>query len=126
MDKEVRAYKWEDLPKEWVREGVTRCGFRGENVLMVMNWLKPGMQTKPHSHSFEQIAYIVKGIIRFHVGESVIEAGPDSILRIPPHIVHYGEPVGNETVLNLDVFSPIREDYLHLVEYQKDEFEKLK
>jgi hypothetical protein len=27
--------------------------------------------------------------------------------------------VGSETVLNLDVFSPIRDDYRHLMDYQQ-------
>jgi hypothetical protein len=37
--------------------------------------------------------------------------------------VHYAEPVGDEIVLNLDVFAPLRDDYRHLVDYQRDEFE---
>ena len=31
--------------------------------------------------------------------------------------------IGDEPVLNLDVFSPIRDDYRHLVEYQQADFE---
>ena len=46
-----------------------------------------------------------------------------SLIRIPPDVEHYGEPCGDERVLNLDVFNPIRDDYRHLVEYQKEEFE---
>jgi len=52
----------------------------------------------------------------------VLEAEPGSLIRIPPDVVHCGEPIGSEQVLNLDVFSPIREDYRHLVEYQKQDF----
>ena len=52
----------------------------------------------------------------------MFEAGAGSVIRIPPNIEHYGEPLGDEPVLNLDVFSPIRDDYRHLVEYQQDDF----
>ena len=44
------------------------------------------------------------------------------LLRVPAGVLHYVEPVGEETALNLDVFAPIRDDYKHLVEYQAQEF----
>ena len=115
-------YNWNDLPREAVREGVERCGFRGEDVLLVMNWLEPGMDINPHSHPFEQVVCIVQGHVRFHVGDEVFEAGPGSFIRIPPDVVHYGEPIGDEPALNLDVFAPIRDDYRHLVDYQDPDF----
>jgi quercetin dioxygenase-like cupin family protein len=123
MDSQGKVQRaiWEELPKEAVRPGVTRAGFRGEDVLLVMNWLQPGMQVKPHRHPFEQLACIVQGRMRFVVGGEVIEAGAGSVIRIPPDVEHYGEPIGNETVLNLDVFAPIREDYRHLVAHQEAE-----
>ncbi len=123
MVQEARLYKWDQLPKEVVRAGVERAGFRGDDVLMVMNWLTPGMETNPHSHPFEQLAYIVSGRMKFVIGEDTFEAGPGSVIRIPPDVEHYGEPIGDEPVLNLDVFSPIRDDYRHLVEYQQPEFQ---
>jgi len=123
MAEKARLYTWDELPKEVVRKGVERCGFRGEDVLMVMNWLTPGMEVNPHSHPFEQIAYIVQGRMKFVVGDDVFEVGPGSVIRIPPNVEHCGEPIGDEVVLNLDVFSPIREDYRHLVEYQQTDFD---
>ncbi len=123
MVQKARLYKWDELPKEVVRAGVERVGFRGDDVLMVMNWLTPGMETNPHSHPFEQLAYIVSGRMKFVIGEDTFEAGPGSVIRIPPDVEHYGEPIGDEPVLNLDVFSPIRDDYRHLVEYQQPEFQ---
>jgi len=123
MAEKARLYKWDQLPKEVVRAGVERCGFRGDDVLLVMNWLTPGMDVKPHSHPFEQIAYIVQGRMKFVVGDDVFDAGPGSVIRIPANVTHCGEPIGDETVLNLDVFNPIREDYRHLVEYQQADFE---
>ena len=122
MPQKARHYQWSQLPMEDVRKGVKRAGFRGEQVLMVMNWLEPGMDVNPHSHPFEQLVYIVQGRIKFTIGDDVIEAGPGSVIRIPPDVVHCGEPLGDEPVLNLDVFSPIREDYRHLTDYQEGDF----
>jgi quercetin dioxygenase-like cupin family protein len=114
-----RAYRWDELPKEAVRPGVARAGFRGDDVLLVMNWLQPGMQTNPHRHPFEQIVYIGRGRMRFGIGGETIEVAAGSVVRVPPNVEHYGEPIGDEPVLNLDVFAPFREDYRHLVEYQQ-------
>ncbi len=116
-------HNWNTLDREKVRAGVERVGFRGEDVICVLNWLQPGMEVRPHSHPFEQLVIILQGKVRFHVGDEVVEAEPGSMMRIPPDILHYAEPIGDEVALNLDVFSPIREDYRHLVEYQSSEFE---
>ncbi|PKP85612.1 MAG: cupin [Alphaproteobacteria bacterium HGW-Alphaproteobacteria-2] len=118
----VRVYHWESLPREEVRPGVTRTAFRGANAMMVMNWLEPGMEKRPHSHPFEQLAFVVSGRVRFEIGESVVECGPGDVVRIPPDVVHCGEALGSEVALNLDVFAPLREDYLHLTAYQEPDF----
>ena len=123
MTQKATLYNWNHLPSELVRKGVTRSGFRGDDVLLVMNKIEPGMDINPHKHPFEQVVYIVEGSVRFHVGDDVMEAGPGSLIRIPPDVMHYAEPIGDEPALNLDVFAPIRDDYRHLVEYQKTDFD---
>jgi quercetin dioxygenase-like cupin family protein len=123
MTQKATLYNWDSLDRETVRKGVERAGFRGDDVLMVMNWLEPGMDTNPHSHPFEQVVFIVKGRVIFYIGDESMEAGPGSIIRIPPDVIHYAEPIGDEPALNLDVFAPIREDYRHLVDYQKSDFD---
>jgi len=122
MAQKARLYNWDTLPQETVRKGVVRSGFRGDDVLLVMNKLDPGMDVNPHSHPFEQVVYIVDGEVRFHIGEETFDAGPGSLIRIPPDVQHYAEPLGDKPALNLDVFAPIREDYRHLVDYQEPDF----
>lgn len=122
MGSTAQVYKWDSLPRETVRPGVTRTAFRGDNALMVMNWLEPGMEVRPHSHPFEQLAFILSGRVRFTVGDEVVEVGPGEVLRIPPDVVHCGEPVGDEVAVNLDVFAPVRDDYRHLTAYQEADF----
>ena len=118
----TQMVNWNTLPREFVRDGVERCGFRGENLICVMNYASPGMQVRPHSHTFEQLVMIVAGRARYHVGDQVFDCEPGSMLRVPPQVMHYIEPVGDDVVLNLDIFSPLRDDYRHLVEYQAAEF----
>jgi quercetin dioxygenase-like cupin family protein len=116
------SYNWNDLPHEVVRKGVERCGFRGENVIAVMNWLEPGIEMNPHQHDFEQLAFCIHGHFNYYVGDEVFEMTPGSMVRVPPHTLHYAEPLGQEVSLNLDIFCPLRPDYMHLVGYQSDEF----
>ncbi|KAA0999137.1 cupin domain-containing protein [Paraburkholderia panacisoli] len=117
-----KMYNWNQLPREEVREGVERCGFRGQDAILVMNWISPGMTVRPHSHKFEQIVVCIRGEFAYHVGEETFHMTAGSMLRVPPNTEHYVEPIGSEVALNLDIFSPVREDYLHLVEYQVNEF----
>lgn len=118
MSEAPKVHAWSDIPREVVRPGVTRAGFRGDNSLLVMNWLEPGMEARPHSHPFDQVAYILSGRVRFAVGEHVVEVGPGEMIHIPAGVVHYGEVVGDEPAVNLDVFAPVRADYEHLTTYQ--------
>jgi quercetin dioxygenase-like cupin family protein len=122
----AKVYKWETLPREVVRPGVSRAGFRGENALMVMNWLDPGMEARPHSHPFEQLVFILSGRVRFTVGDETVEVGPGELLYIPPDIEHFGDVVGDEPAVNLDVFAPVRADYRHLTDYQEADFKNYK
>ena len=118
----TKAYNWNELPRELVRKGIERCGFRGDDVVVVMNWVAPDIQINPHQHTFEQLALCIQGCFNYHVGEEVFLMTPGSMLRVPPNTLHYVEPIGNEVSLNLDIFAPARTDYLHLVEYQAKDF----
>jgi quercetin dioxygenase-like cupin family protein len=120
MNADLKAYDWNELEREVVRRGVTRVGFGGDNVICVFNWLEPGMETRPHSHSFEQLVLILQGRIRLHLDDQAIELSAGGMIRISPEVIHYAEPLGEQTVLNLDIFSPVRVDYAHLVKYQLD------
>jgi quercetin dioxygenase-like cupin family protein len=78
------------------------------------------MELRPHSHSFDQIALITSGCGRYHVGETAHEVGPGSVLLVPAGVTHFIETV-DETIENLDVFAPARDDYLHLLSWMRDE-----
>ncbi|HSW22286.1 MAG TPA: cupin domain-containing protein [Burkholderiaceae bacterium] len=118
----TNMYNWNTLPREIVRKGIERCGFRGEDAIVVMNWVQPDIQVNPHQHEFEQLALCIQGRFNYHVGDQVFLMTPGSMLRVPPRTLHYVEPIGDEVALNLDIFAPLRDDYKHLVAYQAAEF----
>ena len=76
-------------------------------------YLKKGFIVPAHSHDNEQITYVLNGALKFWLGEDgseeiVVSAG--EVLHIPGNVVHKAEAL--EDTLDLDVFSPPREDWL--------------
>jgi quercetin dioxygenase-like cupin family protein len=51
------------------------------------------------------------GTIDFHIEGEVHRLGPGGLLVVPPNAMHHGVVVGDEPVLNLDVFTPARPEY---------------
>jgi quercetin dioxygenase-like cupin family protein len=111
---------WADIPSEVVRPGVRRRGFGNEGAILVLNEVAPGMVPAPHRHEgFDQIATILSGQARYHIGDAVHHVGPGSLLLIPAGMEHWIEPAGSEPVENLDVFAPARSDYHHLLTWMQ-------
>ncbi|WP_046864056.1 cupin domain-containing protein [Microvirga massiliensis] len=108
---DVRKIDWNAIPWKEIRPGVEQKAFSGEGATVALHRLAPGHEPKPHSHPNEQIAYIIAGTMRFHVGDESHLLGPGGVLVVPPNVVHWGEVVGDEPVLNLDVFTPRRPEY---------------
>lgn len=108
---DLHSIDWNATPWERVREGVERKAFSGEGATVSLNRLQPGHEPRPHDHPHEQIVYILAGTIDFHIDDTVTRLGPGGLLVIPPNARHWGEVVGDEAVLNLDIFTPKRAEY---------------
>jgi len=112
-----RVLNWEELPAEDVRPGVRRRAYSTDSVMFIMNELERGMAENPHIHTeFDQLAYIVEGEAEYFVDGDPKAMGPGSMLLVPAGAEHFIRPL-SERVLNLDVFSPPRSDFLHLLHY---------
>jgi quercetin dioxygenase-like cupin family protein len=108
----MKHYKWEDIPKEQVRPGITRQIVSGENMTLGLHEVQANLELKPHSHPHEQVVLILKGELEYTVGEEKSVIKPGEVLIIPSNVVHYASRVIGKSVLNLDIWSPIRKDYL--------------
>ena len=82
----------------------------GDKTHMVEFRLKPGAIVPEHSHPHEQTGYLVSGKIRFTSNAKVTECGAGDSWCIPGDQKHGAEAL-EESVL-IEVFSPVREDYL--------------
>jgi quercetin dioxygenase-like cupin family protein len=108
-----------DLPRELLPElSLSRSAVRTDGALVVFNWVDPPATLPLHDHPFDQLALILAGRCVMRVDEEEHPLGPGGFVYIPAGAMHGLEAVGSDPVLNVDVFSPAREDYLHLVEEQ--------
>ncbi len=92
-------------------DGVSRkiLGMGGSLMMVEVTFRKGGVGT-PHTHVHEQVSYVVKGSFTFTLnGESRTVRAGDSIY-IPSGAEH--GTVALEDSVILDVFTPIREDFL--------------
>jgi quercetin dioxygenase-like cupin family protein len=74
-------------------------------------YLKRGALVPMHKHESEQLTYVMQGALRFLVGgeEAIVRDG--EVLVIPSWIEHQVEAL--DDTLTLDIFSPIRHDWLN-------------
>ena len=110
---EVRWFRWEDMPRERVTDQLERRLITGERMMLAHVYLDKGCIVPKHSHDNEQLTYILEGALRFWIGEDgdeeiVVSAG--EVLHIPSNVPHKAEAL--EDTLDVDVFSPPRQDWL--------------
>ncbi len=96
---------------EAVSEGIRRKTLvHGKRTLMTEFRLERGAVVPPHRHSQEQTGYLVSGRLRMRVGEESFDAGAGDSWCIAGEAEHSAEAL--EDSVALEVFSPVREDFL--------------
>jgi quercetin dioxygenase-like cupin family protein len=109
----VTKYCWDDLPKEALNPLLGRRLITGERVMLAHIHMEPGCIVPKHSHENEQMTYVLDGSMRFWIGEDeseVVDLAAGDVLHIPSGVPHKAEAL--ERLLEMDVFSPPRQDWL--------------
>ena len=109
----VTHFRWDSMKKERVSDMLERRLITGERMMLAHVYLKKGCIVPKHSHENEQLTYILEGALRFRIGEEgaeeiTVHAG--EVLLIPSNVPHQAEAL--EETLDVDVFSPPRQDWL--------------
>jgi quercetin dioxygenase-like cupin family protein len=106
-------YRWEDVPKEEVSQGIARRLVSGERVMLTHVYLEKGFVVPRHSHENEQLTWILEGVLRFWLGEDeseVVDVAAGEVLHLPSNLPHKAEAL--EDTLDVDIFAPPRQDWL--------------
>jgi quercetin dioxygenase-like cupin family protein len=82
----------------------------GEKSLLSAFQLAGGNLLPFHSHPHEQTGYLISGHIRLTVGAETFDAEPGDSWCVPGGVMHGAEII--EDSFAIEVFSPVREDYL--------------
>ena len=82
----------------------------GENTLFSEFRMEANTILPQHAHHHEQTGYLVKGRIKLTIGQQTFEVEPGDSWCIPGNVDHSAEILENS--LAIEVFSPVREDYL--------------
>ena len=108
----VTHYRWDEMAKETVSATIKRRIVTGERAMLAHIYLDKGAHVPMHSHENEQITYLLEGVLKFWLGEEreeiILTAG--EVLHIPSNVPHEAEAL--EDCLDVDVFSPPRQDWL--------------
>ena len=109
----IRRYRWDDLPAEQLKKGLSRKLITGERMMIAHVYFKGGEEVPRHSHDNEQLTYILSGALRFWFGardEQEITVRAGEVVVIPSNLPH--RAVALEDTLDVDVFAPPRQDWL--------------
>ena len=98
------------MPAEALTEAISRRYITGDRVTVARFELKRGGVVPRHAHENEQVSCVLSGSLRFVLDGSETVVGAGEVMRIPGGVPH--EVAVLEDAVVLDVFSPIRQDWL--------------
>ena len=110
---QARLFRWESVAEERVSDLLQRRVITGDRLMLLQVSLKKGCIVPKHSHHNEQMTYTLKGSLRVWIGESgeqETRVGAGDVLYVPANVPHKVEVL--EDTLNVEVFSPPRQDLL--------------
>ncbi|MDA1028567.1 MAG: cupin domain-containing protein [Bacteroidetes bacterium] len=113
MPSSVSKVAWDAIPMEKLSSNIGRKMVSGEKVMIAQVFLDKGAIVPKHQHHNEQITYILSGSLRFWIGDDqteVVDVYAGEVLHIPSNVWHKAEAL--EDTLDVDVFSPPRQDWL--------------
>src|SRR5580700_9695946 len=107
---DMEHYTWDQMDKEVLSETIARKIITGDKAMVAQVFLAKGAVVPEHHHESEQITYILEGALEFELEGRTIVVSAGQVLRIPSNVPH--RAVALEDTLDLDIFSPIRQDWL--------------
>jgi len=101
----------DQVENEDVGGGINRqiMGFN-DSLMLVRACFEEGSIGYTHAHPHSQMAYVERGVFEFTIGKETRTLKTGDCAYIPPDVEHGA--VCTEAGVLLDIFSPLREDFL--------------
>ncbi|PYT25417.1 MAG: cupin domain-containing protein [Acidobacteria bacterium] len=106
----MQMFRWDTVHTEVMSDKIWRKVISGEKAMVAQVFIAKGGVVPTHQHESEQITYILEGALEFDLEGRRIIVRKGEVLYIPSNVPH--RAVALEDTLDLDVFSPIRTDWL--------------
>jgi len=110
----ARLHRWDEIALEKITEMMSQKIIAGEREMLAQIYLKRGALVPIHTHDSEQMTYVLQGSLRFVVAGEEVIVREGEVLHIPSSTPHQAEAL--EDTFELDVFSPVRGDWLRSLE----------
>ena len=102
---------WSRVPVERLEAGIERQMIVGDRLMLCRLRFAPHVVTAPHDHPHEQMTIVERGRVLFTIGDEERIAQAGDVLHFPSGSWH-GATMLDEEVVLIDIFTPVREDFL--------------
>ncbi len=106
----MEHFTWDTVRKEVMNPKIWRKVISGEKAMVAQVFIAQGGVVPTHHHESEQLTYILEGALKFELEGKEIIVHKGEVLLIPSNVPH--SAVALEDTMDLDIFSPIRVDWL--------------
>jgi quercetin dioxygenase-like cupin family protein len=103
--------RWEDVRAEQITPAIKRRYMSTDRLTIAHFELAKGGVVPKHSHENDQITCVLSGVLRFVWPGGVFDVGAGETARIPSNVEHEVHVL--EDALVIDVFTPIRADWIN-------------
>jgi quercetin dioxygenase-like cupin family protein len=102
---------WQEVAPEALAKGIERRMIVGEKLMACRLHFQPRVVTPVHTHPHEQMTLVLQGKVKFTIEgkDRVVSAG--DVLHFASNVSH-GATMLDEEVVLIDIFTPLREDFL--------------
>ena len=106
----MQVQRWHEEPVDQLNPSIGRQMIHTETMTLARIILSKGAVVPSHRHENEQIATVLEGRLRFTVAGEDQEVVAGESIPLAANVPHEVEALEDSVVL--DVFSPVREDWL--------------
>ena len=98
-------------------ESTILTGDHDEGMMMVLTEVAPGVKVPMHAHPHEQMGMVFSGSARVTIAGETKIMNKGDFCYFPSDVEHEAECIGDEPFVMLDIFRPVRDDFLEKIEY---------
>jgi len=106
----MQVLAWENVRKETLHDKLWRKVISGEKIMVARLGLSKNCLVPLHHHESEQVSVVLQGALEFELEGRKMLVAAGEVMVIPSNVPH--SVLAMEDSISLDVFSPIRQDWL--------------